>query len=83
MLVLPPQTAHIFSVLPKLSSTDFCFRFAVRERDEGSVGDGADAAGGGNPVVQLHEVGPHGIPQDIRPGGKGNYQLLYLMFIFK
>ena len=48
------------------------FRFAVRERYESAVRDGADAAGGGDPLVQLHEVGPHGIPQDLRRGGKGS-----------
>ena len=47
------------------------FRFAVRERNEGVVRDGEDAAGGGDPLVQLDEDGPHGVPQDLRRGGKG------------
>ena len=58
---------------------NFChrLRISVRERDEGSVGDGADAAGGGDLLVQLDEVGPHGIPQDLRAGGKGELRTLY------
>ena len=34
MLILPPQTAHIFSVLPKLSSTD---SFYVRQTLDGTT----------------------------------------------